>query len=133
MIHVKHGTHKLPSYRNGYEFQVVQNHAIYQDMMWIFEAAELVSIRLLVFFNQKLTNQFEIKSWRVPAYFAVLDDINDGLENTHRFYVVVALGKYQLAGLEAAWRRLTKTETFQLLFVKEEPPEDDEEAIVWCV
>ncbi|OAA80960.1 hypothetical protein LEL_00505 [Akanthomyces lecanii RCEF 1005] len=91
-------------YRDVSEFLTVQNHATYQDMMWISDAVN------------------EIREIKIPAYFAILDSARQNFDGAKTFYVILATEKHQLSTFEAAWHRLTKSEeTFKLQFNDDKP------------
>ncbi|KAM3440550.1 hypothetical protein MY4824_001998 [Beauveria thailandica] len=70
------------------DHNIVVNHAVVQDMLWIYEAAH------------------EIKRMKRPVYFAALD--KPSADREKKFYVIVSLLDDFRAAYGDAWRRLTR-------------------------
>ncbi|KAM3460581.1 hypothetical protein NHJ6243_005752 [Beauveria neobassiana] len=70
------------------DHNIVVNHAVAQDIIWIYEIA------------------LEIKARKRPMYFAVLDEPSVSLNDKKKFYVVLSLTDDFMTVYGDAWRRL---------------------------
>ncbi|OAA39768.1 DNA helicase [Beauveria brongniartii RCEF 3172] len=84
------------------QHNIVVNHAVVQDMLWIYEAA------------------LEIKEIRRPLYFALLDETSVSVDDKGKFYVLMTLTDDFMAVYGDAWRRLASSDKVELSFYNSE-------------
>ncbi|KAM3512749.1 hypothetical protein MY11210_003623 [Beauveria gryllotalpidicola] len=84
------------------QHNIVVNHAVVQDMLWIYEAA------------------LEIKQRKRPLYFALLDETSVSVDDKAKFYVIMSLTDDFMAVYGDAWRRLALSDKVEVSFYDSE-------------